>query len=115
MDTQITLALIGIITAIIGSGWFASVVLRRKYMGEIEVQKAEVKKRGADTDGTEIANAEKTLKIQMEYIVEPLKKEINALRKTVGKLYRALQKISVCPYSGDCPVRNELQTDKDSD
>lgn len=48
-----------------------------------------------------------------EYIVEPLKKEVNALRKDVRRLNRAVEKINDCPTAARCPVRLELQDTKD--
>ena len=48
-----------------------------------------------------------------QYIVEPLKKEVNALRKDVRRFARAVEKINDCPHAADCPVRNELQNSKD--
>lgn len=50
-----------------------------------------------------------------QYIVEPLKKEVNALRKDVRRFTRAVEKINECPHAVDCPVRNELQNTKDDD
>ena len=48
-----------------------------------------------------------------EFIVEPLKKEVNALRKDVRRLNRAVEKINDCPTAARCPVRLELQDTKD--
>lgn len=45
-----------------------------------------------------------------EYIVEPLKKEVNALRRDLRKFTRAVEKINDCPHAADCPVRHELQS-----
>ena len=113
METSIILALIGIITAIISSSWITSVVLRKKYTQEVENLKADIVKKHTDTKGIDIQNAEKMLKMQVDYIVEPLKKEINALRKTVNKLQRAVDKIGDCSYADKCPIRHELQNDTD--
>lgn len=49
-----------------------------------------------------------------EFIVEPLKREVNALRKDVRRFTRAVEKINDCPHAADCPVRHELQNSKDS-
>lgn len=48
-----------------------------------------------------------------EFIVEPLKKEVNALRKDVRRFSRAVEKINECPTAARCPVRLELQNSKD--
>ncbi len=113
MEIQLIAEIAGIVTAIIGSSWVSSVVLRKKYLHEIDVLKTEIKKKEAETDRAEIENMEKILKIQIEYIVEPLKKEINGLRKTINILRLALEKIGVCPHAAGCPVKHELQNDKD--
>ena len=47
------------------------------------------------------------------YIVEPLKKEVNALRRDVRRFNRAVEKIAHCAYADDCPVRRELYEHKD--
>lgn len=45
----------------------------------------------------------------MDEIVEPLKQEINAIRKELGKLRRAVEKSNSCRFATNCPVRDELQ------
>ncbi len=115
MGIQLIIGIAGIVTAIVGSGWISSVVLRKKYLREIDVLNVEIKKKDAETDAAEIENIEKILKIQIEYIVEPLKKEINGLRRTINVLRFALEKIGVCPHAAGCPVKHELQNDKDGD
>lgn len=76
---------------------------------------SEAKDSEAKAKGTELENDEKAAQIVMSYIVEPLKKEINALRKDVRNLQKAIDKVSDCPYSDTCPVKHELQNDKDSE
>ena len=51
----------------------------------------------------------------MGYVVEPLKKEISALRRDVRKLNRAIDKIADCPHAGECPVKQQLKMDNDND
>ena len=113
METPIILALIGIVSAIVGSSWISSLMFRKKYTQELENLKADVAKKNTGTKGIEIENAEKMLKMQVDYIVEPLKKEIGALRKTVNKLQRAVNKIGDCSHADLCPIRHELQSDTD--
>ncbi|MDR1729936.1 MAG: hypothetical protein LBR52_04670 [Prevotellaceae bacterium] len=115
MGIQLIMEIAGMATAVIGSGWISSIVLRKKYLREIDVLNTEIKKKDAETDTAEIENIERILKIQIEYIVEPLKKEINGLRKTINFLRLALEKIGVCPHAAGCPVKHELQNDKDCD
>ena len=76
---------------------------------------AEAKGAEHEAKGKEIENEEKASKLLMDYIVEPLKKEINALRKEVRKLQKCIERISDCPHADNCPVRGELQKHSDND
>jgi len=76
---------------------------------------AEAKGAEHDAKGKEIENEEKASKLLMGYIVEPLKNEINALRREIKKLQKSIEKISDCPSADNCPVRNELQNNKNND
>lgn len=62
-----------------------------------------------DTRGKELDNEEKASKIVMEYVVEPLKKEMNSLRIEVQRFRKAVEKIPTCPMSQECPVNKELK------
>lgn len=70
---------------------------------------AEAKEAEQEAKGKAIENEEKASKLLMDYIVEPLKKEINALRKEVRKLQKSIDRIGDCPHADNCPVRDELQ------
>ena len=50
-----------------------------------------------------------------KFIVEPLKKEVYALRKDVRMFTKAVAKINDCPAAATCPVRCELQNAKNDD
>jgi hypothetical protein len=71
--------------------------------------RAQSKKASAEAAAVEIENDEKASKLLMDYIVEPLKKEINGLRREIRLLRKAMDKIVDCPYADDCPVRDELR------
>lgn len=53
-------------------------------------------------------NAESILQTNEEYIVKPLKREINGLRATVRNLTKVLQKALDCHHASTCPMRGEL-------
>lgn len=89
--------------------WVQSLLLRNKYNAEIEQLRAEIEASKTDTRGDELENVKKAMAILMEQVVEPLKKEINAIRKELARLRRAVEKVNVCPHSSACPVRAELQ------
>ena len=67
------------------------------------------KKAAEQAKSIEIDNDKNIMQNFLEYIVEPLKKEVNGLRKDVRKFTRAIEKINDCPHAADCPVRRELQ------
>lgn len=71
------------------------------------------KKASEEAKSMEIDNNKKLIEGFNEYIVEPLKKEVNGLRKDVRRLNRAIEKINDCPHAGTCPVRRELQDGQD--
>ncbi|MCQ2351258.1 MAG: hypothetical protein MJ003_04715 [Paludibacteraceae bacterium] len=61
----------------------------------------------------ELDNSKKLLDSFNEYIVEPLKKEVNGLRKDIKMLNKAIDRIQNCPHAANCPVRSELQNSQD--
>jgi uncharacterized protein YlxW (UPF0749 family) len=75
--------------------------------------KSAAKKASAEAENAELENDEKASKLLMDYIVEPLKKEINGLRKDVRRLQKAIDKIVDCAYADDCPVRSELRKQRE--
>ena len=110
MDTLEYMRLVcGILTAVIGAGGFKMYIDRRKYIQEVEKLKADVQAAQVNTRGSELDNVQKAMQILMDQIVEPLKQEINAIRKELGKLRRAVEKSNTCRFTTECPVRSELQ------
>ncbi|MBQ7389219.1 MAG: hypothetical protein IJW01_07610 [Paludibacteraceae bacterium] len=77
--------------------------------------KPTLKKTKEQAKSVELDNDEKAAQIVMGYVVEPLKKEINALRRDVRKLNRAIDKIADCPHAADCPVKQQLKMDNDDE
>lgn len=110
MDTLEILKLIcGILTVAIGAGGFKMYIDRRKYIQEVEKLKEEVQAAKVNTRSSELDNVQKAMQILMDDIVEPLKQEINAIRKELTKLRRVVEKANNCRFSANCPVRDELQ------
>lgn len=62
-----------------------------------------------DIRGKALENEEKASQIVMNYVVEPLKKEMNSLRLEVQRFRKAVEKIPTCPMSQECPVNKELK------
>ena len=61
-----------------------------------------------EAKGLALDNDKKVSEMVNEYFVEPLKKELTSLRRTVSRLTRAIDKIPSCPHSADCPVKDAL-------
>lgn len=109
--TEIISLLFGIVSAPVGL-WIQSLLLRKKYNTELESLRAQVEAAKTDTRGDELENVKNGMAILMEQVVEPLKKEINAVRKELARLRRAVEKANRCPFVGHadaCPVLHELQ------
>ena len=81
----------------------------KRYIQEVEKLKADVQLAKANTRSNELDNVKKAMEILMDEVVEPLKEEINAIRKELGKFRRAVEKANSCRLATDCPVRHELQ------
>lgn len=104
----------GIVSAPV-SLWIQNMLLRGKYNAEIDRLRAEVEASKTDTRGDELENVKNGMAILMEQVVEPLKKEINAVRKELARLRRAVEKVNNCPHAAACPVRDELQRAEECD
>lgn len=76
--------------------------------------KAQKRKAEAEADNEELTSAGSIMEMQVKYIVEPIKKEVNALRKDVRKLQKAIEKIDDCTYRDNCPVRHQLRDEEAS-
>ena len=104
-----------IITAPLSS-WLTAKLLRKKYDAEVDGLRAQVEASKADTRGDELANVKEAMSILMEQVVEPLKKEINAIRTELARLRRAVEKANRCPFADHadaCPVLYELRRAED--
>lgn len=113
--TEIISLLFGIVSAPVGL-WIQSLLLRKKYDTELESLRAQVEAAKTDTRGDELDNVKKAMSILMEQVVEPLKKEINAIRKELARLRRAVEKANRCPFADHtnaCPVLGELRRAED--
>lgn len=118
METsEIISLLFGVVSAPVGL-WIQSLLLRKKYNTELESLRAQVEASKTDTRGDELENVKTGMSILMEQVVEPLKKEINAVRKELARLRRALEKANRCPFAKHadaCPVLVELRRAEECD
>lgn len=86
---------------------------------EADRAKADAERAKADSETVRIDNAEHATRILIDNIVEPLKKELNATRREMARLRKALDHANTCEYHSSCPVLHELRDlpkrDEDSD
>ena len=66
-------------------------------------------KASAEAIKLRLDNTEQATQILIENIVEPLKKEMNGIRKDITRLRKAIEKANGCRHSDDCPVIHELR------
>lgn len=97
----------GLVAAIIAIATLRSHV--KEAEAKAEQALAEAQKMHAEAKSTELDNDKTLVDTFNEYIVAPLKTEVNGLRKDVRRLNRAIEKINDCPHAANCPVRRELQ------
>jgi len=106
---EILQLLCGLLTAVIGAGGLKMWTDNKKYIQEVEKLKTDVQLAKANTRSNELDNVKKAMGILMDEVVEPLKLEINAIRKELSKFRRVVEKANSCCLAVDCPVRRELQ------
>lgn len=75
--------------------------------------RATSRKASEEAKGVEATNMQTILETNQRYIVEPLTKEIDALRKDIECFKCALNKIYDCDHAAQCPVNGELQKRRD--
>lgn len=107
--TAIALALIGMV-----SGWATYWFDRRKHQVEVKTLEAQLK-------ALETETRQKEMNLSKDYVTEfrtniagPLQQDVKALRLEVKELRYAIERISDCPHSAGCPVRERLLHDAQS-
>ena len=119
MSGEILTILMPFLTATVAGplgAWLGARLQSAKYKTEIDSLRAEVQNKLAGVKNSELDNVRKANDILVESIVQPLKKEINSLRRDVDKFRKAVEKIPSCSYADTCPVSRQLQKlEADSD
>lgn len=75
----------------------------------LRTMKHDIERAKQDTKAQEIENERSAMDTMKTYIVQPIKIEINGLRREMARLRKAIDKIKSCAYSDNCPVSAELQ------
>lgn len=108
METQIILAIIAIVAVPLTS-WITSKLLKREYKAKISKLEIEVDALRSGNDSVKVDNTQKLIDLIMHQVVEPLKKELNGVRKELSKFRKAVERIPDCDYADTCPVKRELR------
>lgn len=108
MTETILAAMVAIITAPL-SALLTAVFLRSKHQAEVDKLRAEVKQTLADVRGQELDNDKKAIKMIMDLVVEPLRRDMLTLQNKVDILTNAIEKVNSCPHAPTCPVSHELR------
>jgi hypothetical protein len=104
----------GCLTGVIGVLTLRSTVARAR--AEAEEARAGAEKARAEAERVRIDNVNEATKILMDNIVTPLRDELNATRKELASLKRAVSKLqkavdaaNSCPHSDGCVVLERMR------
>lgn len=123
--TAIVIALLGMV-----GGWISWWLDRRRHKAEVKNLESQTKNIENQAKNLEAQFAGMKVDTERKYmemitdmmerfgklVVKPVEDDVEKLRKEVNELRDAIQKIKDCPYSGACPVWDQLQhKQKDGD
>ena len=107
------------INLVLGGGLVATVAAVITMKSTVRKAKAEAEKALADAEAVRIDNTEKATRILIENIVNPLKEELNETRKDLNatkremaRLRKAIDDANSCRYSDDCPVLKRMRVEQ---
>lgn len=103
MDTSVLL------NWIFGGGLLAALTALVTLGPTVRKAKADAERAKADAETVRIDNTEHATRILIDNIVEPLKKELNATRREMARLRKAIDGANDCRHRADCPVLHELR------
>ncbi len=102
----------GIINLALGGGLVATIVT-------IITLRSTLKRAKAEAETVRIDNTEKATRILIENIVNPLKieldetrKDLNATKREMARLRKAIDDANSCRYSDDCPVLKRMRVEQ---
>lgn len=108
-----------IINLVLGGGLVATVIAVITMKSTVRKAKAEAEKALADAETVRIDNTEKATRILIENIVTPLKeelyetrKDLNATKREMARLRKAIDDANSCRYSDNCPVLKRMRVEQ---
>ncbi len=104
-----------VLNVVFGGGLAAALTALITLGPTLRKAKAEAEKAHADAESSRFDNAEHATRILMDNIVEPLKKELNATRREMARLRKAIDGANSCEHRNGCPVLDGVQRLADDD
>lgn len=108
-----------LINLVLGGGLMATVIAVITMKSTVRKAKAEAEKALADAETVRIDNTEKATRVLIENIVNPLKtelnetrKDLNATKREMARLRKAIDDANSCKYSDDCPVLKRMRVEQ---
>ena len=108
-----------IINLVLGGGLVATIAAIITLKSTVRKAKAEAEKATAEAETVRIDNTEKATRVLIENIVNPLKEELNETRKDLNatkremaRLRKAIDDANSCRYSDDCPVLHRMRIEQ---
>ena len=106
------------VNLVLGGGLMATIAAIITLQSTVKKAKAEAEKALAEAETVRIDNTEKATRVLIENIVNPLKEELNETRKDLNatkremaRLRKAIDDANSCKYSDDCPVLKRMRID----
>ena len=108
-----------IINLVLGGGLVATIAAIITLKSTVRKAKAEAEKAEVEAETVRIDNTEKATRVLIENIVNPLKEELNETRKDLNatkremaRLRKAIDDANSCRYSDDCPVLHRMRIEQ---
>ena len=108
-----------ILNVILGGSLAGAIISIVTIRAALKKAKAEAEKALAESDTVKITNTEQATRILIQNIVEPLKEELNETRKDLNatkremaRLRKAIDDANSCRYSNSCPVLKRMRVEQ---
>ena len=105
-----------ILNVVLGGSLVGAIISIVTIRSALKKARAEAEKALAEADTVKITNTEQATRILIQNIVEPLKielnetrKDLNATKREMARLRKAIDDANSCKYSADCPVLKRMR------
>lgn len=98
-----------ILNWVLGGGLVTTLVALATLRPTIEKARSEAERAMAEAETVRITNTEQATRILIDNIVEPITKHLNATRREMVRLRKALNQANSCEHSDNCPVLHKLR------